>query len=379
MDAATETALMAWLAKFQKAVYQMRIKDYLEMVDWDALIDASFSEEGAKVDDAKKLLLKKIMMQANERSFPVICQFFRFQDAEIRRVDLSGNKAVIVARIHGEEDFPFKVRWWLQRHGEQWLMTDFENISVNMRLSALLQMGAQTARANEGFKSEQSVKLTQLGIAVQNGEIDKAYALIKELENSKLPAAIAEFFLSIKASVLAQMDDKKDEMEASLAALEKAAPENPVLLLMRTSLCYDAEDYPNTIVWAKKIGATVGHDGDTWGMLAEAQRKLKQDKEYLATAEGWAADDPNSPLAVWCLWQALPTGQREGRIKPMLEKLTPAEDALTTFAGAAGIEDDAAALKLVIGVMQARKVPPEAVEDFQSQLKELTEAKKDAK
>ncbi|WP_395736993.1 hypothetical protein [Prosthecobacter sp.] len=375
VDASTQAALIAWLSKFQKAVHQMRFSDYMEMVDWDTLIETGYAG-GPEMDAAKKLRMKKILVVANERSFPLIRQFFQFQDAEIRRLDLTGDKAVVVARIHDEDDMEYKVRWWLQRRGGQWLMTDFENISVNMRLSAILQMGAQAAAANEGFKSEQSQKLTQVGIAVQDGEFDKAYTLIKELEATKLPAVINEFFLAVKASVLSQMEEKKDEFESALLALEKVAPENPVLLILRTSHYYDDEDYKNAIVWAKKIGATVGHDADTWEILAESHRNLKEDKEFLAAAEGWVADYPNLPLAVWALWEALPAGEREARIKPLLEKLTPAEDALTTFGGAAEIEDDATALKLVISVMQARKVAPEAIEDFQTQLKELLESQK---
>lgn len=378
LDSATQGDLVKWLSQFQNTVYQMRIRDYLEMVDWEALVAASFAEDAVKPDEAKRLRMKKILMMMTERTFPMLRPFFLFQDAEIRRVDLTGDKAVIIARIHDEEDLEYKVRWWLQRHGDKWQMTDFENITVNLRLSAALQMGAQAAASKEGLKMEQSVKLTQMGVAIQDGDLDKAYALIKELEASKLPAVLTEIFLASKVAVLSQMDDKDDEFEATLKDLEKAAPDNPVLFLMRTTSSYEASDYKNTIVWAKKIGATVGHDEDTWSMLTDSHRELNEDKEYLAAAEGWAVDYPNSPTALWTFWQALPATQREGKIKPLLEQITPAEDALTEFADDAMLEDDTAALKLVLGVMQARKVSPETIQESQSMLQEILDAQKKA-
>lgn len=378
IDAATQGDLVKWLSQFQNAVYQMRIRDYLQMVNWDALIEATYSGASEQPPEAKKLRLKNAMLLTSERMFPIMRPFFLFLDAEIRRIDLTGDKAVIIARTHDEDGVEFKLRWWLLRRGGQWQLTDFENITVNTRFSALLLMGFQAASSQEGMSKEQSAKFIQLGVAVKDGETDKAYALIKELEASGLPSVLSEVFLATKLGVLSQMDDKKEELETSLNDLEKIAPTNPVLYLMRAASSYDASDYKNTIVWAKKIGASVGHDEDSWSMLADSHRELNEDKEYLAAAEGWAADYPNSPTALWTLWQALPVAQRESKIKPLLEKITPAEDALAEFADEAMLEDNAAALKLVIAVMQMRKVAPETIAEFQLQLKEMLDAQKDS-
>ncbi len=378
IDTATQADLVKWLSQFQNAVYQMRIRDYLQMVNWDALIDATYSGAADKPDDAKKLRLKKAMLMTSERMFPIMRPFFLFLDAEVRRIDLTGDTAMIIARTHDEDGLEFKLRWWLLRRGGQWQLTDFENITVNTRFSALLLMGFQAASSQEGMSKEQSAKFIQMGIAIQDGETDKAYSLIKELEASGLPSVLTEVFLAAKLGVLSQFDDKKDEMETTLNDLEKIAPTNPVLYLMRAASSYDASDYKNTIVWAKKIGASVGHDEDSWSMLTDSHRELKEDKEYLAAAEGWAADYPSSPTALWSFWQALPAAQREGKIKPLLEQLTPAEDGLAEFADEAMLEDDAAALKLVIAVMQMRKVAPETIEEYQSTLKEILDAPKDA-
>ncbi|MFC5458088.1 hypothetical protein [Prosthecobacter fluviatilis] len=376
VDAATQAVLTDWLTQFQRTIYRMKIRDYLQMVDWDALIEATYAGSAVQPDLSKKLLLKKAMILTSERMFPVMRPFFLFLDAEIRRIDVDGDKAVIIARTHDEGGSEFKLRWWLQRHGSHWQMTDYENITVSTRFSALLLMGFQAASSPEGLSKEQASKFIQMGIAMQDGEIDKAYTLVKELDASKLPAVLTEVFLAAKLGVLSQMDGKKDELETALRDLEKIAPTNPVLFLMRTATSYDASDYKNTILWAKKIGASVGHDEDTWSMLADSYRELKEDKEYLAASEGWVADYPNSPTALWNFWQALPEAQREGRIKPLLEKITPAEDGLVEFADNAMIEDDAAAMKMTISVMQARKLAPETVDEFQSSLKMILDAQK---
>lgn len=378
IDAATQGDLVKWLSQFQNAVYQMRIRDYLQMVNWDALIEATYSGAAEQPPDAKKLRLKNAMLLTSERMFPIMRPFFLFLDAEIRRIDLTGDKAVIIARTHDEDGVEFKLRWWLLRRGGQWQLTDFENITVNTRFSALLLMGFQAASSQEGMSKDQSAKFIQLGVAVQDGETEKAYALIKELEASGLPAVLSEVFLATKLGVLSQMDNKKDELETALNDLEKIAPTNPVLYLMRAASSYDASDYKNTIVWAKKIGASVGHDEDSWSMLADSHRELKEDKEYLAAVEGWAADYPNSVAAVWSLWQALPEGQRDAKVKPLLEQLTPAEEGLTNFAEDASDEDDVRALKLVLAVMKTRQLPKEVLEDYQSALQDAMEVQKSA-
>jgi hypothetical protein len=378
IDAAAQESLVEWLSNFQDTIYRMRIRDYLEMIDWDTLIDKSYAGEADKPDATKKLLLKKSMMVASERMFPMLRPFFQFKDAEIRRLDLSGDNAVIIARTHDEDDAEYKLRWWLQRHDGKWQMTDFENITVNMRFSALLQMGFQAAASKEGFgfKKDDAAKLVQMGMAMQEGEMDKAYALLKELETSKFPALHTEMFLVAKAGVLSQFDDKKPELEATLIDLEKAAPDNPVLFLLRASGSYTAFDYKNTIVWAKKIGASVGHDEDTWSMLTDSHRELKEDKEYLAAAEGWAADYPNSTAALWSLWQALPEDQRNARVKPLLVQLTPAEEGLTIFAEDASDENDVGALKLVLDVMKTRQLPKEILANYQSALEDAIAVQK---
>jgi hypothetical protein len=378
VDAARQAELVAWLSAFQETIYRMRIRDYMQVVDWDALIEASFAGEATQPSDAAKLKMKRALILTNERMFPIIRPVFQFQDAEIRRIDLEGDKAVIIARVHDEDDAESKVRWWLHRRGEKWMLTDFENISISVRLSSALQMGMQAAASKEGLKLENSAKFAQVGIALQDGDLDKALSLIKELEAVKLPAVLGEVFLLSKVAVLSQFDDKNEELDKALNELENIAPTSPVLLMMRTAFCYEAEDYKNTVAWGKKLGASIGHDEDTWSMMADAYLELKEDKELLATAEGWAADYPNSVDALWTLWGALPENQREARIKPLLEQLAPAEDALTEFATNASIEEDTAAFKLVLGVMQSRNLPPETVKEFQSEYQELLDAQKKA-
>lgn len=377
VDAAAQDSLLTWVSTFQDVIYRMRIRDYLEMVNWDALIDKSYAGEPVKPDAAKLRLLKKSMLLASERMFPMLRPMFLFKDAEIRRIDLSAGNAVIIARTHDEDDAEYKLRWWLQQKDGQWQMTDFENVTVNMRFSALLQMGFQAAASQQGFRKDLAAKLVEMGQAMQDGETDKAYVLLKDLEASKLPPTLTEMFLVAKAGLLSQMDGKEAELAAALNDLEKTAPDNPVLYLLRASASYAASDYKNTIAWAEKIGASVGHDADTWSMLADSHQQLNHDAEYLATAQAWAADYPNSVDALWTLWQALPESQREAKLKPLLEQLTPAEDSLVEFADNATLEDDAPALKLVITIMQSRKVSAETVKEHQDMLQEMLKEQKD--
>ncbi|WP_395748146.1 hypothetical protein [Prosthecobacter sp.] len=378
IDPARQAELITWLSTFQETIYRMRIRDYLQVVDWDALIEASLAGEDTQPSDATKLKMKRGLILTNERMFPVIRPVFQFQDAEIRRIDLDGDKALIIARVHDEDNAESKVRWWLRRRGEKWMLTDFENISVSIRLSSALQMGMQAAASKEGLKMENSAKFAQMGIALQDGDLDKALSLVKELEAVKLPAVLGEVFLLSKVAVLSQFDDKKEELDKALTDLEKIAPTSPVLLMMRTAFCYEAEDYKNTVAWGRKLGASIGHDEDTWSMMADAFIELKEGNELLATAEGWAADYPNSVEALWTLWGALPEDQREARIKPLLEQITPAEEPLTEFATNASVEEDAAAFKLVLSVMQSRKLPPDTVKEYQSEYQELLDAQKKA-
>lgn len=376
VDESARTSLLAWLVRFQNVVYRMNIRDYLDMTDWDGLLESTFVEEGSQPDAEKKARMKRAMMQAHERMFPMVRPFYLFEDAEVRRIDLEGNTATIIARVWDEDDVECKVRWWLTRHDDGWKMTDFENITVNMRFSVLLLTGFQAAASKEGAGMKAATKFTQMGIAIQNGEIDKAYELIQELEHSPLPTVLNEVFLVAKLGVLSQLDDKKKELKAAMDSLEKIAPASPVLYFMRAAMCHDEADYTGTVLWAGKIGASVGHDEDSWSMLVDAHRELKQEKECLAAAEGWALDYPNSPTALWNYWTSLPASKREAMLKPMLERIQPAGDGLTRFADEAYLEDDVTALKLTLAMMQSRKLPEETLEEWQTILKEVMEEQK---
>ncbi|MGV3659480.1 MAG: hypothetical protein ACO1TE_04830 [Prosthecobacter sp.] len=379
VDAPTSQELLAWLTTLQNVVYRMNIRDYLEMVDWDALIETSYADNEARLDKAKMARMKNALMVVHQRMFPVIRPFFLFINADVLRIDVAEGKAVIVARVWDGEGLESKVRWWLRRDGQEWKMADYEVITVNMRLSFLLFMGIQTAETAPLLSKEISQKFILIGNAIEEGEIEKAYTLIKEFESSKLPAILDEVFLVAKAGVLSQMPEKAHELETALDRLEKIAPTSPVLYLLRAAGCHGAADHEGTIAWCQKLGASIGHDEETWMMLMESHQKLKQDKEAAAVAQAWAEDYPNSVHAVWFCWELLPEDQREIVVKPLLEKMQPAEQKLETFAEDAFDDDDVDALKLVIAVMQSRSLPPGTVKDWQKDLEMLEEMIKEAK
>ncbi len=379
VDAATSQELLAWLGTLQNVVYRMNIRDYLNMVDWDALAESAVSGKEDKADEHGKARTKRTLIAVHQQMFPMIRPFFVFMEAEVRRIDIADGKAEIVARIRDDEDLEYKVRWWLRRHDGGWRMTDFENITASMRFSGLLLMATESAKAQPGQMKEWSRSFMRIGVAIQEEDYEKAYAIIKELEGNQLPGVLGEAYCMAKVGVVAQFDDKAEEFKAALDELEKAAPTHPMLYFMRAAMSHAEARYKDTIRWCQKLGSSVGHDEESWLMLVEAHKELKQHQQALTAAKAWAQDYPNSTAAVGFCWDLLPKNQREAVVTPLLEKIQPAETKLDTFAENAFDESDVDALKLVLGVMRSRSLPPEVVQEWQKNLEMLEEMLRDAK
>jgi hypothetical protein len=362
--------MVAWLAEFQNTVFRMNVHKFLSTVNWREIVLQSLPPDAEKLQEEKLERLAKGMELACERMLPQLKTFFLYDRIEIRRIDLQSDVAMIVGRCHDVDDLEFKARWWLRKIDGRWQLVDHENVTVAMRLSTLMSHAMQIQPDAPLQVREISTKFIKIGMATESGDWETALKLTDELLTLKLPGAIRELLLILKADAHHTLDES-EKADAALAELEKAGSTNPAFFLMRAGRCQEEGDFEDCIAWSARYGSAIGHDGDSWLMLSDCHRELGHKAEFLRTAEEWLEDYPRSSLAMYTYWQALPEAERAAKVRPLLTALPVAAESFEDFGSAAFVDDDTAALKLLIGVMKEVKMPKEDIEEWESMLEEI--------
>jgi hypothetical protein len=364
--------LVTWMTNFQNAVHRMRAHEFQEALHWRELVQRSTTSGGEPLPGAELQKLTKAMEVTCVRMLPYLKTFFMYDRLEIRRIDYKSDAATIVGRGYDADGLEGKARWWMVRHEGKWKLVDYENVSIGMGFSSIMAQALQAQPGAPMRSKEVAAKFLQLSMAAEDGDSEKAQKLVEELLALELPAGIREVILLMKAGLLGEEGDS-DGVDEVLAELEKAGSTNPAYFLIRAECSQIKEDYQECVVWARKYGSAIGHDLDSWQMLVESHQELGQKTETLQAARDWVADYPQSSLAMHFYWQALPEAERVATIRPLLSALAPAAENFEGFGSAAYLEDDAAALKLLIEVMNALKMSKEDIEEWESSLEDISE------
>lgn len=371
--AQTQEDVQKWVGQFEETIYRMRIHDFLERVDWRSIIQAGLSEGGEPPDEAKLEKMTKGMQFMSERMFPQLRPFFQFSKVEIRKIEADKDKMNLVTRCHDVDGIECKCRWWLVKAGEAWRLVDFENVTVAMRLSTLMNMAFQSQASSSPMNRELSMKFMQFGTLTEDGDFETALKIANELEKEKLPRSLLEIIQLAKVDILMALD-KEEEAEPLLAQLEKQQCTNPAFYLLRAGRFFDLENYEASLVWSEKYGKAIGHDADSWRMVVNCHQELDQDKEALQAAKMWAADYPRDSSPLYFQWSLLPEVRRTLEVRPLLMHLPHAES-FEAFGEAALMEDDYDAIRLLVDVMKARKMEREETVEWEAVLKDAPEGK----
>jgi tetratricopeptide (TPR) repeat protein len=363
VDEATQQSVLAWVKDFQNTVYRLRVRDFIAAVDVEKLGTDLLAKSKSPPSAKEKAKMSGAMAMMIQKTFPMLKDFFLFKTAEIRRIEVNGSEAVVLARVRDHEETEMKVRWWLRREGDRWLMTDYEMMSANMRLSVMLAMGPAQKTVGQGFM--------KMAAAQQEGRFDDLVEIAEELEKEALTPQMREVLLLGKIGALFELGELESLPDES-DKLEAVAPEQPMLPYLRATWAYWDEDYAEAVKWLERLGSIMGYDEETWSMLTEALVETGQKDKAIKTAEKWMADYPESALAVWTYWTRLPDDKtRAKRMQPHLERLVVNQSMAEDFVTLA--EDDKAARKALWEVAKDKGIAPGTLQESEQAVKDAAE------
>lgn len=368
----TVTGLTDWLARFQQITFRMKSQEYVNMVDWAALVETCTSTAESEFSDEQKERLTSAFMVIFGRMMPQLRDFFAFSKAEIRNVELNDNDAAVVARTWDLDGLEFKLRWWLRKDGDLWRMTDFENLTMGMRLSVLVSMGLNVGSKGEKLPPNTAAKFFQFGAAAEEGDFELTLSLTNELLQLPFPTHFVEYLKLVQYEIHNELGNEGEAHEI-LDELRQAKCSNPLFYLSMANEHYLDGRHNPCLKWLEKYAGSVGHDSDSWPVYVEMLCESNRDEDALRAASEWVEDYPNAPDGIYAYWSLLPESDRERIIRPALSNMDGPEESLPLFGFEAEFAEDAAALRLAIDVMKARGLDSEIVAEWNATLAGLLE------
>ncbi|HYF36681.1 MAG TPA: hypothetical protein VD994_15405 [Prosthecobacter sp.] len=366
VDEATQQSVLAWVTRFQSMVYRMRVRDFIAAVDIEKLGTNLLVKTGSAPDAKEKATAARAFAWALEKMFPMLRDMFLFESAEIRRIDMKGAEAVVLARVRDQQGTELKVRWQLLREKEQWLMTDYELLTINARLSVVLALGAQVGARKNVVEGMQKIAGAQ-----QEERFEDLVEIAEELEKEELAPMVREMLLLAKIGALSELGEF-DQLTAEMDKLEAVAPDQPMLPYLRGNCAYWDEDYAATVKWLEKLGAVAGHDEESWSMLTEALMETDQQDKARLEAERWMADYPRSAQAIWTYWTSLRKDKdRAKRMRPHFERLVQDLEMAEEYHTLA--EGDEEAWPAVWEVAKAKGIAPGSLKESEQAVKDAAE------
>ncbi len=344
------------------------------MTDWDEFVRRAVESGGVTLDSEKSKLLRQATMTYNARLFPQVREFYLFSEAEIRRIDVDGNEATVVARIYDAEGAEFKARWWLHKVGPVWRMVDFENLTMALRMSIMVTMGLELGESGTKLPPSTARDFVEMGAAAQEGEYERVVEISEKLEGLPLPLAIIEIVLLAKLEALFGLDDEEGVADL-VAELEEKDCTNPLYFYYRGQFSYFDGQFSEALKWLREYDRAVGHDSETWPTVFECLIETGGRKSARQTAARWVSDYPDSVYGIYCYWSVMRKDRRAEAVRPLLMKVPDPDNSLLEFGIEAEYAEDADGLELLIDVMTQRKCDPDSIRNFSDSLEAARKAR----
>ena len=170
-------------------------------------------------------------MKGFAQSLALHHDLYGFRRFEIRKCAFSEdkNEAVVYVQIWDDDEYRAKWRFWVRRHGADWRLFDFEDLSGGHRFSTAAAGVGATAktRGGETFSQVNRV-LPESTRAILAGEFERAEQLINGIDVRSLPPS---FQATIEVQ-LAVICIGREQYQPAIEACDQAERLNPNIPLV---------------------------------------------------------------------------------------------------------------------------------------------------
>jgi hypothetical protein len=168
---------------------------------------------------------------------------FQWQQTSIRRIRWSPNRkeAIVIATHTANTELlgrgQLKVRWWLVKQDNDWLVYDYEEFELNLRISTLLSAAlSPESMARPQALREAMTALRTAIVSIAQGNVEAAEEAIQVCRRGVMPKPLLAVLNLCDASVHLHKLQPVAALEL-LENAEKLRPDIPVAHVLR-SRCY---------------------------------------------------------------------------------------------------------------------------------------------
>jgi hypothetical protein len=294
-------------------------------------------------------------------------ELVRWEKTEIRRVRWAADrKQAVVICVHrsgGDDDTPFKMRWWLASGPDGWKIYDLEDLAIGSRLSHLIRMTMtpdameMLMRNPDGLRTAMADVRAALVAIMMKEDVAEGEAALARARNVRLPG-VGEAVRSMAEGHLATLKGDPQAALAHFAETDRRLPGMPWVALGRGMAHNVAQEYDKALEQARKYVAEVGPDAASAMVEGTALVGLGRDAEALPLARLAIDEMPDAELGYMLLRKALPPGDK-GELSDRLAKCRKIDALYPKLFSDASAEGDAAgAAALTAGLRKARPDDP---------------------
>lgn len=221
-------------------------------------------------------------------------QFMLWKSVEVRKLKfIAGHhEAMVYLRSLDEDEIRGKVRWWLVRRDGKWRIYDLEELEMGARISTMMSAAitpdGKPAPWIVGFASFQ-----QAVVSVQEGDVENAEKLLKQMEMPGMPPAIEALRLATLAGVILGSERYTEVLDLVQRA-EIHNADMPMIHWLRAFAWYGLREFENVIEHAARYEALLGNDADLTYILGESLLELKRKEDAATAFRKGLLDDPQS-------------------------------------------------------------------------------------
>lgn len=292
--------------------------------------------------------------------------FFAWEKFDLRRVRLSedGQEAIVIATHYvGTDADPTAdpIRWWLTKRSGEWLIYDFEELTMGMRISSSIAAVAtpEVMRNPEQFRqASQALNATFQAVAQQDFEAaDKALVPLRRTN------ALPKPFLAVRSLMEATIAIGRQDAEKGNQFLDEAErhnPDMPITLLLRAAAKNLLGKYEEAIAACNKYLELLGPDATVLLHRGNAQENLERAEEAIASYRLALDFEPDDVECLAGLRRVLPNEKKKEWIDRLKKRRATTDEQLRAFATEAMNDADYDSLDAVATMM--RKQNPDSAD-----------------
>jgi tetratricopeptide (TPR) repeat protein len=283
--------------------------------------------------------------------------YFVWDRCEIRKVRLArdGSEAVVMAMHFLEDDgdsISVPMRWWMIRGGEGWLIYDFEELQMGLRISAAMAAAATPDAIRRGPELQQvGLAFHEIYQAVSSEDFAAADRALAKIRGKDLPRP----FRAVRSMMEALVATSKSDGEAALRHLndaEAANPDMPALQMIRAVAHNQRGDHVLAIEATDRYMEQLGPDSLVLLQRGQAQERLERVEAALESYRRGLDADPHHWDCLHSLCDLLPKGDKVEVVDRLRKRKTTPIEKLAMIANTLAYDPDPEALDAVAAMMR---------------------------